>query len=47
MTEKDESILNLHDNDGRQRILLIASQQDAKVEVLDRDTNVLGTVGRP
>ncbi|MBY0585726.1 hypothetical protein K2X85_01030 [bacterium] len=46
MTEKDESILNLHDNDGRQRILLIASQEDAKVEVLDRDTNVLGTVGR-
>jgi uncharacterized coiled-coil DUF342 family protein len=46
MTDKDESILNLHDNDGRQRILLIASQDDAKVEVLDRDTNVLGTVGR-
>jgi predicted nucleic acid-binding Zn-ribbon protein len=46
MTEKDESILNLHDNDGRQRVLLIASEQDAKLEVLDRDTNVIGTVGR-
>lgn len=41
MTEKDESILNLHDNVGRQRVLLIASDDDAKVEVLDRETNVL------
>ena len=41
MTQKDESILNLHDNVGRQRILLIASETDAKVEVLDRDTNVV------
>ena len=41
ITQKDESILNLHDNVGRQRILLIASETDAKVEVLDRDTNVV------
>jgi hypothetical protein len=41
MTVKDESILNLHDNAGRQRILLIASESDAKMEVLDRETNVV------
>jgi archaellum component FlaC len=41
MTAKDESILNLHDSGGRQRILLIASEENAKVEVLDQNTNVV------
>lgn len=41
MTKEDESILNLHDASGKQRLLLFASDAEAGVQVLDRDTNIL------
>lgn len=41
VTTKDESILNFHDAQGNQRVLLFAGEKDAGVQILDRDTNVL------
>jgi predicted nucleic acid-binding Zn-ribbon protein len=40
-TKEDESILNLHDAAGKQRLLLFASDAEAGVQVLDRDTKIL------